>query len=1088
MPINKVLVANRGEIAVRIMQTAGFLGIATVAVAPADDINGGHIVKADEHSELAGSGPAAYLDAGQMVKVALAHGCDAVHPGYGFLSESADFAEQCEAANLIFLGPTPAVLRTFGDKVAARAAAHALGVPLLPGTQGGTTLDEAYAFFDSLGTDAQVMIKALAGGGGRGIAPVTARSDIAAAFERCGSEALKAFGDGSLYVEKLMTSARHIEVQLIGDGHGDVAHLWDRDCSVQRRRQKVVEIAPAAHLPRELRTQLLDHAVALGMSVSYRGLATVEFLVQGDEITFLEVNPRIQVEHTVTEEITGIDLVEAQFHIAAGRTLTELGLEQSEITEPRSTAMQLRVTTDSVAADGHVVPSTGTLTRFQPPSGPGVRVDTHAHNGFTTNPRYDSLLAKLIVTGKGADLTPVAARARRALQEFDIAGVDTNIPLLQSITGNPQFLSGNVDTLFLEDHIGELLASEQPVPLIAAATRPDVTTSTSALDLAPGQEAVTAPMAGVVVAVQTSPGKAVRAATPVVIIEAMKMEHVVTATIAGTTDRVLIEVGQSVQGGQTLVVLDAADTAETGETNDAAVDLDAIRPDLAEVLDRKDRTTDARRPASVERRHQQGHRTARENISDLCEPGTFVEYGGLTLAAQRQRRSVEYLIDNTPADGLVGGLGVIDGHRAVVMSYDYMVMAGTQGVHNHDKMRRLFDIARQQILPVVMLLEGGGGRPGDTDFSGIARLDEATFSGLAQLSGKVPTIAVVSGRCFAGNAALASISDVIIATEDVSIGMGGPAMIEGGGLGVFTPEEVGPADVQVPNGVIDVLVKDEAEAIATAKTYLRFFTDRLQSDYETGDQRLLRHIVPENRLRAYNIRHVTDLVTDSGSVLEIRAEYGVGILTALGRVAGRAVGIIANNPAHLGGAIDAPAAEKAARFLQLCDAHRLPVLSLVDTPGFMVGPESEKTATVRRFGRLFVVGANLRVPVVAVVLRKGYGLGAMAMTGGDLKAPLATLAWPSGEFGGMGLEGAVRLGYKAELAAIENQQERDARFAELVDDLYTRGKALTIASVHEVDDVIDPTDTRAIVASLFETAAPALDRFGENGRGYIDTW
>lgn len=313
-------------------------------------------------------------------------------------------------------------------------------------------------------------------------------------------------------------------------------------------------------------------------------------------------------------------------------------------------------------------------------------------------------------------------------------------------------------------------------------------------------------------------------------------------------------------------------------------------------------------------------------------------------------------------------------------------------------------------------------------------------------------------------------------------------MIEGGGLGVVSPEDVGPASVQVPNGVIDVLVKDEAEAIATAKTYLRYFTDRLHAEYGAGDQRLLRHVVPENRLRAYDIRDVVALVADRGSLLEIRPEFGVGIVTALGRVAGRTVGIIANNPTHLGGAIDAPAAEMAARFLQLCDAHRVPVLSLVDTPGFMVGPDSEKTATVRRFGRLFVVGANLRVPVVAVVLRRGYGLGAMAMTGGHLKAPLATLSWPSGEFGGMGLEGAVRLGYMAELAAIEDPAERDAHFATLVDDLYARGKALTIASVHEVDDVIDPMETRAIVASLLETAAPALERLDRSGRGYIDTW
>jgi acetyl-CoA carboxylase carboxyltransferase component len=348
----------------------------------------------------------------------------------------------------------------------------------------------------------------------------------------------------------------------------------------------------------------------------------------------------------------------------------------------------------------------------------------------------------------------------------------------------------------------------------------------------------------------------------------------------------------------------------------------------------------------------------------------------------------------------------------------------------------------------------------------------------------VPLVAVAAGRTFAGNAALASVADLIIATRDTTIGMGGPAMIEGGGLGIFAPEEVGPVSVQVPNGVIDVLVDDEPAAVEVTRSYLSHVLEARMETYRAHDQRRLRHVVPENRLRAYDVRRAIELIADVDSILELRPEYGVGIVTCLARIEGRSVGILANNPSHLGGAIDAPAAEKAARFLQLLDAHRLPVVSLVDTPGFMVGPDSERTATVRRFGRMFLAGANVTVPMIAVVLRKGYGLGAMAMTGGDLKAPLATVAWPTGEFGGMGLEGAVRLGYRDELEAIADPAERQRRYQELVGALYQRGKALNVASVHEVDDVIDPADTRRLVHGLLEAATiPAA-----TGRSYIDSW
>ncbi|WP_185995968.1 carboxyl transferase domain-containing protein [Nocardioides campestrisoli] len=1084
MKITKLLVANRGEIAVRVMRAASTLDIRTVGVAPADDRDSGHVAHADEVVGLAGSGPAAYLDVEALVRAAVDQGCDAVHPGYGFLSESPEFAERCEAAGIRFVGPTPETLRMFGDKTAARRVARKHGVPLLPGTVGATPLEQAHEFLAGLGEGAQVMVKAVAGGGGRGMLPVSNPLELDSAYERCASEALKAFGSADLYVEQLLVGARHVEVQVLGDGQGGVTHLWDRDCSVQRRRQKLVEVAPA-QLPPDVRHSLLEHATSLARAANYRSLGTVEFLVAPDRVAFLEVNPRIQVEHTVTEEVLGLDLVELQLRVAGGATLAELGVEHVTDIEPTRSAMQLRVTTDRLASDGSVRTSSGRLTGFQVPGGPGTRVDTHAHTGMSANPRYDSLLAKVVVSQPGHDLAELAGRGRRALRELVVEGVDTNIELLQAILDHPDFLGGEVDTTFVERRLDELLAATAPAPLFGTREDREGTPSDRADVVVPeGCVGVRAPMAGVVVATGLEAGSAVAPGSTLVVLEAMKMEHVVLAEHGGAVESVHVATGDTVDGGQVVAVLRVDSDSSTQGTQSEELDLDAIRPDLAEVLDRRARTQDGLRPAAVERRRRVGRRTARENVTDLLDEGSFVEYGGLVLAAQRRRLSPEELVERTPADGLVGGIGTVAGHQVVTMAYDYTVLAGTQGFFNHAKMHRLLVTALEQRLPVVLFVEGGGGRPGDTDMAAVAQLDEQTFTAVARLSGQVPLVAIAAGRTFAGNAALAAVSDLIIATRDTNLGMGGPAMIEGGGLGVFAPEEVGPVSVQVPNGVIDVLVEDEAEAVATARTYLRQVLEPVTSDAGAHDQRLLRHVIPENRLRAYDVRRVVELVADVGSVLELRPEYGPGILTCLARVEGRAVGVLANNPRHLGGAIDAPAAEKAARFLQLCDVHRLPVVSLVDTPGFMVGPEAEEVASVRRFGRMFLAGAHARVPMIAVVLRKGYGLGAMAMTGGDLKAPLATVAWPTGEFGGMGLEGYVRLGHRAELEAIEGSDARQARYEELVAELYERGKALSIASVHEVDDVIDPAETRTVVSRLLAAA-----RIPEpTGRRFLDSW
>jgi acetyl-CoA carboxylase carboxyltransferase component len=577
------------------------------------------------------------------------------------------------------------------------------------------------------------------------------------------------------------------------------------------------------------------------------------------------------------------------------------------------------------------------------------------------------------------------------------------------------------------------------------------------------------PLQAQVVQWLVAPGDAVREGEVLVILEAMKMEHEVRSPGDGVVGERFFAEGETVRQDEVLLTIAAASAptpalAQRGTEPRPAPT--TVRADLQRVLDRHALTLDAARPDAVAKRHALGLRTARENIADLCDPGSFGEYGALAVAAQRRRRSEDDLARNTPADGMVTGIGRINGElfpperaRAAVLAYDATVLAGTQGFRNHQKTYRLLALAHRDRLPVVLFAEGGGGRPGDVDMPIVAGLHVPTFAAFAGLNGRVPLVGIVAGRCFAGNAALAGCCDVIIATRDSNIGMGGPAMVEGGGLGVFRPEEIGPSAVQHGNGVIDVLVDDEAQAVAAARRYLAFFQGATAAG-SAPDPLALRAVVPENRLRVYDSLAAVHGIADAGSVLVLRSGFGIGIHTALARIAGRPVGILASNPLHLGGAIDADAADKAARFMQLCNAHGLPLVSLVDTPGFMVGPATEERAQVRHVSRMFLAAAHLRVPLFAIVLRKGYGLGAMAMAAGGFHATAFTVAWPSGEFGGMGLEGAVRLGYRKELEAVPEGPQRDALFEQLVARQYEAGQAMNMAATLEIDAVIDPAETR----------------------------
>ena len=1151
----KLLVANRGEIAIRIMRAAAELGMATVAVAPRDDAGSLHTGKADDVVVLDGTGSAAYLDIGGIVAAAVAAGCDAVHPGYGFLAENAGLARACAEAGLTFVGPRVETLELFGDKARARAAAAVADVPVVRGIDHAVSVAEAEDFLDGLGPGRAMMLKAVGGGGGRGSRMVESADDVAAVYERCRAEAEASFGNGELYVEEFMRRARHVEVQILGDAHGAVAHLGERECSVQRHFQKIVEVAPAPGLDDAVRAALVDAAVRFAASVGYSNAGTFEFLVDasgegGGAFAFIETNARLQVEHTVTEEVTGVDIVKAQLRLAAGARLADLGL--GEPRAPRGYAVQARVCMESVRDDGAILPASGTLAAYEAPSGPGVRTDGFGYAGYETSLNYDSLLAKVIGHSPSDDFADAVARTARALAEFRVEGVETNIAFLDAILRHPDFVAGRVHTRFVDEHMSELAAAEATRRFIAPAGQDDpaaadgfagarVADAQDPLALfkhdtevksqedddaagPSGPITLVATVPGTVVSVDVAQGDQVRAGQPVATVNTLELDHVIRPEGSGIVDAVLVAKGDKVHAGDPLFRIAESDLEGDWAEPSAEEDPDVRRSDLALVDERRYFIHDEFRAEKIAtRRHARQQRSPAENIEHLMD-GTFREYGPLVTAASWQQQ--QWLRETTQADGLVMGIGEINGDlfeadrsRAVVVHYDYMVVAGTQGGRGHYKQDRMYELAGRFRLPLVLFAEGGGGRPGisggeraePVDIAveaglrkyapqakgsavdvagrggGGVPVDSYTFTKLCELSGLVPLVGVNSGRCFAGNTVMLASCDVIIAAENSTIGLGGPAMIEGGGLGIYTPEEVGPMSFQVPNGVVDILVKDDEAAIETTKKYLSYFQGPVRH-WSTPDQRALRHIVPENRRETYDMRRLIETLVDEDSILEIRKAFGVGIITAFIRIEGHPMGLIANNPAHLSGAIDSDAADKGARFLQLCDSFDIPVLSLMDCPGIMPGPDYERAALLRHVGRLFVTGANMTTPMFGVVVRKAYGMGVRAMCGGSSLEPFFTVAWPTAEFADMTIDGRVDLMFGEELEAVPDPEERQTIRGRLIDAHVDRARAVNTGGTnYGIDDVIDPADTRAWIAQGLRSIPKTPPRTHKK-RPNIDTW
>ncbi|WP_051952566.1 acetyl-CoA carboxylase family protein [Xenophilus azovorans] len=1072
-PFRKILVANRGEIAVRVARAAAELGMKTVGVYSADDEASLHWRRCDEAVALGATGASAYLDGEALVAAALATGCDAVHPGYGFLSENAGFARRCAEVGLVFVGPRPEVLDLLGDKARARRLAMGCGIPVARGLSEAVTLDAAREFMAGLGNGGKVMVKALAGGGGRGMRVVEDIAALDEAYASARSEAGAAFGLDGVYVEELVFPARHIEVQVVGDAGGEVAHLHERECSLQRRQQKLVEFAPSPSLSPSLREQLAEAATALAKAAGVHTLCTFEFLVETNgRFVFMEANPRLQVEHTVTEAVTGIDLVQAQFRLAAGRSLAALHLAQRHIPVPRGLAVQLRINMERVDPDGRAVPAGGMLRAFDAPGGGGVRIDTFARSGWSPSTRFDSLLAKLIVHVPSGDPKELFSRASRALAEFHVDGVPTNIGFLQALLSDADVVAGRVDTRFVERHarrLAEAMAHQPRLPALPApASHPDAASAPAVEDAPAGCIVATAPMGGVLVRYAVAAGEPVHRGQLLAVIEAMKMEHAVQAAESGVILSLQATLGDAVLAGRPLLWLAPQDVAHEAVEGVAVEDDPLAARRLEELRERNAARQDEARPDAVAKQRARGALTARERIARLCDADSFVETGGLVMPEGA---------DNAPADGLIIGSARIGGRGVIVMAQDFTVFGGSSGHLGRSKLLRGIAQARRNGMPLVMLFDGGGHRIQDGQNSRQFSSSTPIFQEFSWLSGWVPIVSAVLGAGFAANTNYSAMSDLVVMVRGKSeMGLAGPALVKAGTGETISGQALGGAALQVDrHGLADLAVDTEEEAFAAIRGFLAFLPSnaRLPAPVAAGapapDGASLRGLVPANTRQGYDIRGVVAGIADTGSCFELKPSYGANIVTSFARLRGQPVGFIGNQPLVKGGMIDSAAAEKAARFIALCDAYGLPLIYLVDIPGMSIGSEAERSMLGRRSAKMLFELGHATVPRISIVLRKGYGLGYVAMCGGRGFEPDACLAWPTAEICAMSVEGSVDVAYRKQFV---DAPDPAARRQEIIDGIRARVSALQAAEGFGIDDVIDPAETRARLLEVLALAPP----------------
>ncbi|MCW2667878.1 MAG: hypothetical protein JWN57_2840 [Frankiales bacterium] len=1052
-----VLVANRGEIAIRILRAVQELGRRAVAVHPEDDAASAHVMRADEVALLPGQGVAAYLDVQAVVGAAVRTGCTALHPGYGFLSENAALARACAAAGVAFIGPRPELLELFGDK--ARARRHALdhGVAVLPGTAGPTSEAQARAFAAEHGP---VMLKALHGGGGRGMRAVRDAAELGEAYARCRSEAAQAFGNGDLYVEKLLTSPRHVEVQVVGDRYGAVQHLGDRDCSIQRRHQKLVEVAPSPSLDEPVRQRVLQAALTLAGAAGYDSLGTFEFLLDGDDVFFLEANPRVQVEHTVTEEVTGIDLVKAQLRLAAGACLADLGLTQPPVV--RGFAVQARVNLESLTAGGTPAPATGVITSFVPPTGPGVRVDTCGYAGYRVSPRYDSLVAKVVC--RADDWASALARLDAALGEFRLDGVDSNLDLLQAIARHPDVAAGRWDTGFLDTHLDGLRTHVRALRG-PAAVREEEPVSRRA-DVPDGALTVTAPLAGVVVSVEAPAGTVLGVGDVLAVLEAMKMEHVVRADRPMTVDAVLVAAGDTVEHGAVLAYGSPADSPGHHVASGTARE-PGWAAEVQEIARRRHAATSMGGPAKVERQHATGRLTARERIAALADPGTFAEIGALTALPGPDGSLV-------PAN-FVAGTARIDGRKVMLGVDDFTVRGGSGDGAVSPKQRFTELHAGQMRLPVVRLLDGasGGGSVKMAMDAGYTYVPaNPAWDAVVDNLSLVPVVAACLGPTVGLGAARLAMSHLAVMVRGVGqLFTAGPPLVLAATGEDLTKEELGGAEVHRDNGTIERFVADEPAAFEVIRRFLSYLPASVfelppvtpSADPPGRAEPSLLDAVPRNPRRLYDIEPILDAVFDAGSVFPY-AEYGGGTFTGLARLDGHPVGVLAADPPR-GAGMSVEGALAVTRLVDLCETFHLPVVSLTDQAGVSIGSQAERRGTIRHGARAIAAVYQARVPQAEVIVRRVYGVGGAGIV--NRHRSTRSWAWPSGDWGSLPSQGGIEAAFRAQLEA---SADRPAELDRLSRELAEIATPFRTAERFGVQDLIDPRETRSLLCEWVRDA------------------
>ena len=1111
----RVLIANRGEIAIRIAKAASALGMESIGVyAPADSLSL-HTRLTTEARRIGhddGDPLSAYLDAEALVDTAVASGCDCVHPGYGFLSENPRMAKLCADAGLQFIGPSPEVLALFGDKVRARELARAAGIPVISGSEEPLATPKAAAkLARSLGYP--VMLKACAGGGGRGMRTVETAADVEAAFEGCRREAEVAFGDGRLFMERLVRRPRHIEVQVLADTGGNVVHLHERDCSVQRRNQKVIEVAPAAALADATRNKLLADAVRLARAAHYVNAGTVEFLVvpETGEYYFIECNPRIQVEHTVTEQVTGIDIVEAQFRIAAGASLHALGIgDQKAVGAPRGFAVQARV----VARGG------GAISAYKEPSGPGVRVDACGYAGYAPPPQFDPLLAKVIgASNSSASFESAVDRTLRALEEFHISGPPTNLAELRGILSHPEVRSGDARTSLLAEAPPIAPPDSTPSNAISlldrqAALRPGMaaTVGTGAnkpgLAAADGQRAVECPIAGTVVECRVAPGAGVRLGETLLVVSAMKMETVIAAPCAGVVAAAEpLSPGESVAAGQVVALISPAST-ETGEHLGADTADGTWAPLLDDIRAMQGLALKRLAPGSTDpgvvRQRSRGKLTCRERIDLLLDDGTFREVG--SIAGFASYDDAGQIVDFTPANH-VGGWGRIDTRSVVVCADDFTSRGGHADGAIGAKSRHLDQLALEMRVPSVRLLDGssGGGsvaamvpaqrQEGESaakESTGAIKAGRPRVAGgggsylpghlgstmyTEQLS-TVPVVNMLLGSVVGIGAAKAVLGHFSVMVRDIAqlFVAGPPVVIHAMGYDI-SKEELGGWHIHCRNGSVDNLAETEQEAVAMARRFLSYLPSSVYEappvlppnpdDPPDRREEELFALIPRTRTTTFDIRKAIRLMADADSFFEIGPLWATDQVTGFVRFNGHPIGVIASDSQHPnGGALTADGCTKLTRHLDLCDLFHLPILNLVDSPGFAVGLEHELASTIRRGGEWMVAFAQVGVPIFTVVMRRSFGVAGNNYAT-PRSQPSARVAWPAADVGGIPPEGGIEAAYKRQLA---ESDDPEALRAELMARIESARGPVGPLSRFQMEEMIDPRDTRKMICEWIETA------------------